>query len=535
MNGLRNISVVCSAWKEAARRDKVEPLLRKAIALADAGDAEAAVRAAQTAAGRNSRMAAANILAGSLFWHKLGRRAEAAKCFTAAMNSSPQDSLAAWHLAQYQLSQGNIGEATSLLTSSWEQTSDDAVIGLSLASLLCEMGRQNEGLQLFTRIGAGSTCLLLMWAHAAQFMPASEVDTCLRRALSPLALKGRLRGTILPALLVKQAIPTSAHDPSDLVPGRSPLCLVCRTDGNRCICCHGVPGGLTARYGSHVANAYVEAFVDDILQPQVASGLRSVGLRPPPAGGTQSVSGMVLVPEGTYSVGSASPADGAPHRSEDVQAFMLGKYPVTNRQFREWRPDFDYPRGGDDLPVVNISFLEATRYARWAAGRLPTEAEWEAAARGTTGLPFPWGPALDPSRLHCTEARTQRSGRSPSPTPVTRFPKGASPCGAMDMLGNACEWVDTWGPLQGKASCQPSVQGRRLDATCREDADVDAGYGLTDPERYDHRLSDCQGRLSGQTGVIHGWGADGTVLRGCSSGLPKQEMANGSGQSHGTS
>ena len=128
---------------------------------------------------------------------------------------------------------------------------------------------------------------------------------------------------------------------------------------------------------------------------------------------------------------------------------MIGEYPVTNRQFREWRPAFDYPTGGDHLPVTNISFLEATRYARWAGGRLPTEAEWEAAARGENGLPFPWGPSLDPSRLHCAPVRAHKPRRSPTPTPVTQFPKGASPCGAQDMLGNACEWVDTWGPLQG--------------------------------------------------------------------------------------
>lgn len=124
----------------------------------------------------------------------------------------------------------------------------------------------------------------------------------------------------------------------------------------------------------------------------------------------------------------------------ELRGLLIAKHPVTNRQFRDWRPEFDCPKGAEDRPVVNVSFLEAARYARWAGGRLPTEAEWEAAARGPGGLPFPWGATVEPSRLHCAETKT----RPPHPTPVTRFPKGASPCGAMDMLGNVSEWVDTW-------------------------------------------------------------------------------------------
>jgi sulfatase modifying factor 1 len=175
---------------------------------------------------------------------------------------------------------------------------------------------------------------------------------------------------------------------------------------------------------------------------------------------------MALIPAGKFTMGSSGKAldeDAAEKPSHEVTlaAFLIDKREVTNAQYAAflnavkvtkdaagheyiavnehlrleqangaWQPK----AGKGAFPMVNVSWYGANAYAHWAGKRLPTEAEWEKAARGTDGRKYPWGNDWDDTKARHGSENQAAAGS---------LPQGASPYGCLDMVGNAWEWTSS--------------------------------------------------------------------------------------------
>ena len=159
---------------------------------------------------------------------------------------------------------------------------------------------------------------------------------------------------------------------------------------------------------------------------------------------------MVYIPAGAFTMGAEGRFDDEkPVHKVYLDAYYMDRYEVTNAQYGAFMkatgraaPEFwnDSRFNHPDRPVVGVTWYDGEAYCKWVGKRLPTEAEWEKAARGTDARIYPWGNSFGSGRANLSD----RGDRYEYTAPVGSFPSGASPYGVHDMAGNVWEWVNDW-------------------------------------------------------------------------------------------
>ncbi len=212
----------------------------------------------------------------------------------------------------------------------------------------------------------------------------------------------------------------------------------------------------------------------------------------------------VEIPAGTFLMGSDPDkdryvdGDEQPQHTVDLPTFFISRTPITNAQYALFLRDSGYrvpgdwegnrpPRGKEIQPVVKVAWYDALAYCRWLGEKigkpvaLPSEAEWEKAARGVDGRTYPWGNAFD--AIRCNTSELGLGGT----TPVGIFPQGASPYGVLDLSGNVWEWTRS---LYGEYPYDPADGRENLDAP-RNERRVLRGGSFDDS----HRNVRCAARV----------------------------------------
>ena len=192
--------------------------------------------------------------------------------------------------------------------------------------------------------------------------------------------------------------------------------------------------------------------------------------------------GMVFIPSGSFLMGSTEKdgvigiivgVDEVPQHRVSLPGYFIDQFEVTTSQYKKfidgtgreapedkhqpdlypWKREGGFPPALVHHPVIYVSWFDADVYCRWAGKRLPTEAEWEKAARGADGRIWPWGNQFDPSKANVREywglvykpEKDKVKRRDYAGTmPVGSFPGDVSPYGVFDLGGNVSEWTSSW-------------------------------------------------------------------------------------------
>jgi len=245
-----------------------------------------------------------------------------------------------------------------------------------------------------------------------------------------------------------------------------------------------------ATYDLHEESSHVRAAGEDIARHARNEKLNAAANLAPSAGYTLAeaqallpaerwveLDSMVSIPAGAFPMGTnfdRADAQDHPQHSVQLPEYRIDKYLVTNAQYARFlaetghRPPSTWKNGrippGEELqPVTLVSWYDARAYAHWAGKRLPTEAEWEKAARGDDGRRWPWGNTMDPKRLNTYYNVGSASN-------VDTYKNGTSPYGVFDMAGNVSQWVeDDFLPYEGSDAPAEIFQGKVAKVVTPED------------------------------------------------------------------
>jgi formylglycine-generating enzyme required for sulfatase activity len=190
------------------------------------------------------------------------------------------------------------------------------------------------------------------------------------------------------------------------------------------------------------------------------AGTASTGAQKALPTGTSDEVELVLIPTGEFTMGHKDSYDTLPVRRMNLPAFYIDKYEVTNKRYKRyidatgykvpWSQDPAvaayawvwqkrmYPEGKGDDPVVLINWEDAKAFCAWAGKSLPSEAQWEKAARGANGKSYPWGNTWEAAKANTSESGVKQTAPSGS------FKADVSEYGVNDLAGNVSEWVEEW-------------------------------------------------------------------------------------------